>query len=616
MSNTEVTTEDNVKEQLDSFDIKVSDPVVVSRIQETCNAIGIQADKFVDEWILYTLKVDSGDIKFVLTPDDLDTFLPVLKQSSSVALASSSKPVSIARVGTNRRQGEMVTAPEDLEMIEKYADEETKEKARKEISSMQSLITMDEREEGIPVFKHDPTEDTPYFARKNRGMIIATINEEHLPDQWKDASLTIKWYNSSPPTDRDPCMIELVSSHPAVKPLTAPYKYMDPKQAIDAQVMDEQADEMSELMAIELDIPEFDTLEVSGQDIWVSGRLASDFDNEDEHANSELKSASFAIVGTRETSARHRWAKLDISKLDKYSLFPGQIIAVRGYKNPDEKYFHVREIRTGVPPPIIGRPITTCPLIVYIIAGPYTSSKDLEYEPLNDFIKVINEAKPDLLIMMGPVVSEDNTALGTPELQCSYDELFRRQIEILLDATSKIGTKVVIIPSLKDIYHPPIFPQPPYPNLNLKENILKGANPAKIGTHSHLYPNPAQFDFNTIRFAVSSTDVIAHMVKKEVAVEMTDRFARILGHLFSQRKFYPLYPPSVEVNLEITKGIHLAINQRPHILVIPSQMKEFLRLEGPTLCVNPGRLVRGETGGSFCRLRLAEDGFSGQIIKI
>ena len=612
MSNKNVITEENVREQLDSFDIRVTDPVVLSRIQETCNQNGISADKFVDEWITHSLKDESGELNFILTPNDMDKFLPELLRTS--VKQPSDKPVSMVRID-NKRQGEPV-APEDLEMIEKYADEETKEKARREINTIQALLTMDERDElTSPVSKPDPVEETPYAARKNATKIVASIHEHFLPEEWQDPNLTTSWKNSSPPTERDPCTIELVSAHPAVPPLTAPYKYMYPQLEVDAQVMNEQTDDIAELIAAELDIPGFETLETSGQNIWWSGRVAPDFDNEDEHESSNLRSTSFAIMGTKETSIRHRWAKLDLSALDRYSVFPGQNIAVCGFKNPDENIVFVKELRIGVPPPLISRPVTTHPLNVYIVSGPYTPDNNLGYQPLKDFIRVINEAKPDLLIMTGPFVADHTTALRTEELQCNYTELFRRKVELVLSVTSRIGTRVVLIPSLKDMFHHPIYPQPPYSDMSLRDPMLRGLKD-KVSSYSLLFPNPAQFDCNTVRFAVTSADIITHMAMQEVAVEMKDKFSRILGHLFLQRRFYPLYPPSEEINLEITRSIHLAINERPHILIVPSQMKEFLKLEGPTLCVNPGRLVKGNTGGSFCRLRITEEGFSGQIIKI
>ena len=612
MANKSVITEENVREQLDSFDIRVTDPVVLSRIQETCNQNGISADRFVDEWITHSLKDESGELNFVLTPNDLDKFLPELLRTFGNQL--SDKPAAMIRID-NKRVGEAV-APEDLELIEKYADEDTKEKARKEINTIQALLTMDERDELTSPAKTEPVEETPYAMRKNATQIIASFHEHLLPEEWKDTNLTTTWKNTSPPTDRDPCIIELVSAHPAIPPLTAPYKYMYPQLEVDAQVMDEQTDDMAELIAAELEIPGFETLETSGQNIWWSGRVAPDFDNEDEHESSNLRSTSFAILGTNETSLRHRWAKLDLSALDRYSMFPGQNIAVCGCKNPDENIVYVKELRTGVAPPLVSTPITTHPINVYIVSGPYTPDNNLVYQPLKDFIRVISDAKPDLLIMTGPFVADHTKALGSDELKCDFHELFRRKLEFVLNATSKIGTKVVLIPSLKDLSHHPIYPQPPYSDINLRDPLLKGLATQKIANYSHLFPNPAQFDCNTVRFAVTSTDIVSHMAMQEVAVETKDKFSRILGHLFLQRRLYPLYPPSEEVNLEITKSIHLAINERPHILIVPSQLTPFLRLEGPTLCVNPGRLVKGNTGGSFCRLRISEEGMSGQIIKI
>ena len=321
MSTNKAITEENVREQLDSFDIRVTDPVVLSRIQETCNQNGISADKFVDEWITHSLKDESGELNFVLTPTDLDKFLPDLLRTSV-----SEKPTSMVRID-NRRPGETAVAQEDLEMIEKYADEETKEKARKEINSIQALLAMDERDElTTPVLKPEPVEETPYAMRKNASKIIASIHEQLLPDEWQDPNQTTTWKNQSPPTDRDPCTIELVSPHPAVPPLTAPYKYMYPQLEVDAQVMDEQTDDIAELIAAEMDIPGFDTLESAGQNLWWSGRVAPDFDNEDEHESSNLRSTSFAMMGTKETSLKHRWAKLDLSALEKYQYFLGRIL--------------------------------------------------------------------------------------------------------------------------------------------------------------------------------------------------------------------------------------------------------------------------------------------------
>ena len=606
-----MVTEADVKEQLGGFDIEVSDPTVIIRIQDICNENEIPADRFVDEWISYSLK--SGELNFVLSPNVLDKFLPDLLKCCKVMPApGAEKPVPVD-AGEAKKLGEYVTA-DDMDLIEKYADEDTKQRARKEISSIQGLLAMDEREElNSPIVKKDLDEGTAYAARKNPSTVLTVINETNLPDDWRDPNQTTTWKNQSPPTDRPPCTLVLASSHPTVLPLTAPYKYMFPQFATEARVMSELTEEMAELIAIEADLPTFDTLEDGGQNVWVFGRVIPEMDPDNQDSN--LRANTFALLGTRE-NPQNRWVKLDLSGMDRYSLFPGQNIAVRGRNEPNKKVLFVKELKLGVPPPLVGHPITTHPLSVYIAAGPYTPDTNLKFEPLRDLTRVVSEAKPDLLILFGPFVPDHNTALGTKEHQCTYKELFKKKVKPILEVSRNSGTKVILIPSMKDLFHHPIFPQPPYPDLDMTEYTTKGKENLKLSSYAQLFPDPAQFDFNSVRFAVTCTDIVTHMAKQEVAIEMKDRFSRILNHLLLQRRFYPLFPPSEEVNLEIVKGIHLGINIRPHVMILVSQMKEFLRMEGSTLCVNPGKLTKGKTGGSFCRLRITDTEVSGQIIKI
>jgi DNA polymerase alpha subunit B len=40
------------------------------------------------------------------------------------------------------------------------------------------------------------------------------------------------------------------------------------------------------------------------------------------------------------------------------------------------------------------------PMTVICAAGPYTVESDLDYEPLDDFLGLVKEEKPDVLIMV------------------------------------------------------------------------------------------------------------------------------------------------------------------------------------------------------------------------
>lgn len=166
----------------------------------------------------------------------------------------------------------------------------------------------------------------------------------------------------------------------------------------------------------------------------------------------------------------------------------------------------------------------------------------------------------------------------------------------------------------------------------------------------------------------------------------SDRFSRILNHMLTQRRYmsskssflffllsrwealmsvsswsyYPLYPPAEEVNMDYEKfQIHGQMLVTPDILVVPSELRYFVKVEtfqncfknwtkcpldhvfniltSPSsshhqdvagcVCVNPGRLTKGQVGGTYGRLLIQrstapEDGkrespcLTAQVVKI
>jgi DNA polymerase alpha subunit B len=80
--------------------------------------------------------------------------------------------------------------------------------------------------------------------------------------------------------------------------------------------------------------------------------------------------------------------------------------------------------------------------------------------------------------------------------------------------------------------------------------------------------------------------------------------ARLASHLLSQGSFYPLYPPSEEINIDYEQlELKAALPRPPHLLLLPSDLSHFVREVEGTTVVNPGRLTKGPGPGSFCRLR-------------
>ena len=100
--------------------------------------------------------------------------------------------------------------------------------------------------------------------------------------------------------------------------------------------------------------------------------------------------------------------------------------------------------------------------------------------------------------------------------------------------------------------------------------------------------------------------------------QTSDRLSRLCKHIMTQKNFYPIFPPNPEINLEFTKYHNLTLPVTPHILILPSDLKEFIKvcqlhihfncifikLNFQSVCgsvvINSGRISKNK----FCRIRV------------
>ena len=93
-------------------------------------------------------------------------------------------------------------------------------------------------------------------------------------------------------------------------------------------------------------------------------------------------------------------------------------------------------------------------------------------------------------------------------------------------------------------------------------------------------------------------------------------------HVFNS--YYPLYPPHEDVGMDISHALqHCQLQVKPDILFLPSELRPFtkvlsltvvniikalssviLQVVKQTLCINPGRITKGEVGGTFTKLHI------------
>ncbi|KAI9504201.1 DNA polymerase alpha/epsilon subunit B-domain-containing protein, partial [Coemansia spiralis] len=298
-----------------------------------------------------------------------------------------------------------------------------------------------------------------------------------------------------------------------------------------------------------------------------------------------------------ETSRRlgnGRRIALDVRAAPSFSLFPGQVVAVDG-KNLKGTEFSVAQFRQ-LPRPmrarISERSGGVSAFSAVVASGPYTLADNLEYEPLGDLVGHVLAAAPCAVFLLGPFVSEAHPMLRDGQADMAPEEVFCAKISPQL-ARLREGlpstASVFLVPSPDELCCPyAAFPQPPFDHALL----LQLGVPAGVASLS----NPAQLAINGVNVAISNIDFLLHLVKEEVSrlPAVSDRLPRLAWHLAEQQHFYPLSPPPPEcAAILASHDSKLRMHAMPDILITPSQLKQFARVQDNTVLLNPGQSSRG-----------------------
>lgn len=116
-------------------------------------------------------------------------------------------------------------------------------------------------------------------------------------------------------------------------------------------------------------------------------------------------------------------------------------------------------------------------LSVMVAAGPFTldtsaTCKELDYTPLDSLLKSVISTRPEVLILCGPFVDSENSALQAGSLHYLPDQIFHLEITLRLGELREKcpEIRVLLVPSLKDLHSSAdyIYPQPPLHNLKLE----------------------------------------------------------------------------------------------------------------------------------------------------
>ncbi|ONK57978.1 uncharacterized protein A4U43_C09F6390 [Asparagus officinalis] len=342
-----------------------------------------------------------------------------------------------------------------------------------------------------------------------------------------------------------------------------------------------------------------------------------------------LNGKSILLQGSVEHSGGQR-VRLDLEKLDQFSLFPGQVIGIEGH-NPSGHCLIASKVIDLMPysdvtslPPAKRQAIDHQPnsepsmlrmLSMVIAAGPFTTIDNLLFEPLTELLAYARRRQPQLLILMGPFVDSEHPEIKKGTVDRTFDEIFHVEIiRRLQDYTEFMGSsaRVILMPSTRDANHDFVFPQPAF-DIHLPEGMKN---------QIAFLTNPVLFSANEITVGCCTVDILKQLSSEEISRKPAgahgDRIGRLAAHLLNQHSYYPLYPPFESVPWDLSLSPEaLEIPSIPDLLLLPSDLATFVKVltigegnEGETIkciCVNPGRLSKGIGGGTFVEINYNGD---------
>ncbi|XP_063001682.1 DNA polymerase alpha subunit B [Elgaria multicarinata webbii] len=537
-----------------------------------------------------------------LTADFLNTFEHNVLNKRTAPKRKETRHPGI--LDDNTLQEHFDVGEEDEELLDTYASPSkgSQKRAMTTPENPRSKRTLNTRSPRLTFspnsFSPSATPSQKYSSRSNSGEIVASFGSVQ-GTSWSG-------HSGSATT--------MTLFHSTKDSLTKPYKFMFQELMENREVFSCKIEELGEALKEHYKIEEFSSLIIPVQEsVTVLGQIGCD-------SNGKLNAKSVILEGDQEHSSGGQ-IPVDLSELPEYSLFPGQVVVMQGMNTTGDRLI-ASKLYEGVPLPFHQPTQTTEdpePQMVLVACGPYTTSDSITYDPMLDLIDAINKDKPDVCFLLGPFLDAKHKQVEDCQLTSSFEEVFKVCMKTIIEGTRSAGSHLVIVPSLRDVHHLCIYPQPPFACYELskedKQRVL-------------FVSDPCTLEINGVVFGLTSVDLLFHMGAEEISSSSSvlDRFSRILKHVLTQRSYYPLYPPLEEMSIDYENFYQYApLPVTPDILITPSDLKYFIKDVLGCVCVNPGRLTKGQVGGTYGRLcvqRKVSDGericpcLSAQVVRI
>ena len=215
-----------------------------------------------------------------------------------------------------------------------------------------------------------------------------------------------------------------------------------------------------------------------------------------------------------------------------------------------------------------------------VAAGPFTTKSDLLYDGLQELMSRVRQENPHVLILMGPFVDGMNEDVSSGNISfrqssgqiefLEFEDLFSKVMEYIKSEIdqNRVKTKVVIVPSAREIHHIHPLPQPAYE----ASLFPAGFEPVLIG-------NPQMFRINDINIGLLNADVVKDLCASTHNRAIQGKIEECVKSVLQQRTFYPLYPgnQATPIEWEQYQKMMFPAGVTPDILITPGQLKLFAK---------------------------------------
>ncbi|KAF3838507.1 hypothetical protein F7725_010275 [Dissostichus mawsoni] len=592
-----VVTGESLKSELEMYGIACQDDTILDKMVEQCICNRIQAYDMVLEWVAYS--TTKNGLK--LSTDTLEYFEHEVLNKKNKFKQSFKKEETHNRTRDIHSLQDLypsqIKAEEEEENLLDAYSTPAKGSQKRALTTPEhphskrsaALLTSPGLLLSPASFSPSSTPSQKYSQRGAKGEVVVSFGAVQ-GTRWagrKESGAGVQLELLEGPEDS----------------LRSSYKYMFQRLRDVRNVLTEKIEDLGEGLKAHFNIEEFSPVSLPAQDsITVLGQVCCD-------SNGKLNAHSVLLEAGPEQGGQQ--IPVDLSELKDYSLFPGQVVVMEGMNTTGRKLM-ASKLYEGVPLPFLTSEVkmetNEEPLNVLVACGPYTPSDSLTFDPLLDLINIIVRDRPDVCLLLGPFVDSKHEQIEKAQVTETFEAIFSRCVESIVDGTQSVGCRLVFVPSQRDIHHHFIYPQPPFslPSLSKDQaqdstcKINKCLSPGNyicscslLSAARHPGPGPLHPADRRGTLGLTSTDILFHMGAEEISCGTgTDRFSRILKHMLTQRSYYPLYPPVEEVNMDYEK--YQSFGQMP---LTP----DVLNVVG-CVCVNPGRLTKGQVGGTYGRM--------------